>query len=1142
MYKKNTALVSAKCSRIPIKFLLMMKLVIIMLFSTFMQVSASSYAQKVSLSVKNVHLKDVFNLLRKQTGYDFLYNTAELNNSSRVTLNVNNEELREVLNRCFRNQPLTYTISNTTVLVRKKTNVLSLMQPLTVTGKVTDTKGEPLAGVSVKVKNSQVSAVTDANGNFKINVPNNDAILVFSYLGFASQEKKVGDTKIINIRLAQEISKLNEVVIVAYGEQQRKDLTGAVSEVDLTELQKAPVSKFEDALAGRIAGVSVNSDDGQPGSEMNIVIRGGNSLTQSNAPLYVIDGFPSEEAVGSMISPNDIESITVLKDASATAIYGSRAANGVVIIETKKAKVGKPVINYNLSSGFQEVTRKIPLMSGYEFVKYQMELDSTYNKEVYLDRPNRTLEDYKTIAGVDWQNMLFGNSRLNIHDFSISGGNENAKYRFSGAVYDQDGVILNTGYNRYHGRAFLEQNLSKKFKVTANLNINRQLSYGEQVSSGDYSSNIMYAIWGYRPVGTGMDDFENNPIDELSTDLRVNPYLNAQNAFRETTNDAIWANVRLNYNFTPKLDLTISGVYNNKSQLAETFSNSKTSGGYPFPSNIRKVNGAITNTYGTSYVNENILKYRTTFNRVHRVELMGGFTMQYNIAKVNGYSTKLIPHEELGMSGLDQGEINSMISRISDNSLVSFLARANYNYKSKYLFTVSFRGDGSSKFSPQNRWGYFPSGSVAWNMSQEDFLKHNPVISNSKIRLSYGVTGNNRVSDFAYMSSMGYSMAHYYSFNNNVPTPGIVVTAFGNDDLKWESTYQLDAGYDLSLFRGKVNFTVDYYRKTTKNLLLNANLPYSSGYDKAFKNVGKIRNEGFEFALNTINVKTNRFQWNTDFNIAFNKNKILALSENQGYIESSVLFPRTLDKQPLYLAEVGGPAAVFYGYKWLGNYQVEDFNIVNGKYELKPEIATNGDTRKNIQPGDIKYLDVNGDGVVNLEDKVKLGTAIPKHFGGLNNTFQYDRFSASVFLQWSYGNKVFNANRMIFEGNFYKIMNLNQYASYENRWTPDNPNNELFRTEGYGPRGMLSSRTLEDGSFLRLKTISVSYDFPEHLINKIKIKGLQVNAAAQNLHTWTKYSGVDPEVSIRNSALTPGFDYTAYPREKSIVLGLKVIL
>jgi TonB-linked SusC/RagA family outer membrane protein len=1103
---------------------------------------------KFSFSGQNVPLREAFDQVKKISGLSVFYSNQILDDKKRVSYNFKNASLDAVMITLLKDLNVGYELKNQKIIVLIKVPVAlnKTSQEKTrekINGKVFDSSNkEPLMGVLISIKNSAVKTATNVKGEYTINVYPED-VIVFSFLGFASQEiSGLSLKKSPDIHLKTKSSELSEVVVVAYGEQKRKDLTGSVAEVNLKELQKAPVSKFEDALAGRIAGVSVNSDDGQPGSEMNIVIRGGNSLTQSNAPLYVIDGFPSEEAVGNMVSPNDIESITVLKDASATAIYGSRGANGVVIIETKKAKAGLSTISYNASTGFQKNSKIMELMGGYEFVKYQMEVDSAELKHTYFERPGRTLEDYRSIPGVNWQNLLFETSKINIHDFSISGGNQNAKYRFSGAVYDQNGVIINTGYKRYHGRAFIEQTLSKKFKATFNINANRQINYGEQVKDGNYSSNLMFAIWGYRPVGTGMDNLEESLIDDLSSDLRVNPYLNAKNAVRDETSDNIWANVRLNYNFTPKLDLTVSGVYNNKIALLETFSNSKTSSGYPFPNNMgRLTNGSLLNTYGVNYLNENILKYRTRINVHHNLELLGGFTVQYNIAKINGFAAKLVPNEDLGISVLDQGDISSMTSKISDNALSSFLSRVNYNYKSKYLATLSFRADGSSKFIPGNRWGYFPSGSIAWNMAEENFMKNISSISNSKIRMSYGVTGNNRVSDYAYMTALAYQIASYYSFNNEEPAPGMIVSSLGNSNLKWESTHQLDIGYDLSLFRNKLNFTFDYYKKNTKDLLISANLPYSTGISSAFKNVGQIKNEGFEFSVNTLNIKTNRFQWNSDFNISFNKNKILALSENQTKIETSVVFPTYTDRQILYLAEIGGPAAVFYGYNWLGNYQVEDFNVLpNGKYELKPEVATNGNSRASIQPGDIKYEDINGDKVVNLEDRVKLGTALPKHFGGLNNTFQYDNFSLSVFLQWSYGNKVFNANRMIFEGNFYNVPNLNQYKSYENRWTPENPNNELFRTGGFGPRGMLSSRTLEDGSFLRLKTISAAYALPDHIINRLKIKSLQISATAQNLFTWTKYSGADPEVSIRQSALTPGFDYLAYPRATSIVFGLKL--
>lgn len=1149
MYKKITALVCTKCSYIPIRFLLMMKLVFIMLLSTFMQVSASSFAQKVSISVRNAHLKDVFSLLRKQTGYDFLYNSADLNNSSKVSITASNEDLKDVLDKCLNDQSLTYTIKKSTVLVKRKVLTTSALQLNSITGKVTDEKDDPLPGVSVRVKGVQSSTVTDVNGNYKINVQKGlNVVLIFSYLGFATQEVDLGNKLTANIKLKPSNVNLDETIVVAYGTVSKRDLTGSVGEVNLSELQKAPVPKFEDALAGRVAGVHVGASDGQPGSEMNIVIRGGNSLTQSNAPLYVIDGFPSEEPVGNLISPSDIETINILKDASATALYGARGANGVIIIETKKAKASEPQINYNLTSGVNSVTKKIDLMSAYDFVKFQTELFPTIYEQYYLTNPGLDLEHYRNTQAVNWQDKLFTNSLLNIHDFSVSGGTNNTKYRASAGYTNQEGVLRNTGYDRFLGRLYLDQNVFKKGKLVLNVTGTKQKSYGEQVRTpsttdgASYSTNVMYQIWGYRTVNVGDEDIEFDFVDlENGTgDLRVNPYANLLNIHNLSYTNSISANAKFVYDITSKLKFSTSVLHQSRSQLYERFNNSKTSGGFPSPGNLRGVNGSINNNYFNSFLNENLLIYKNRFKKKHNFEALAGYTYQKNETKSNGYASQKIPNENLGISGLDEGDITIMNSSITDNGLVSFLARVNYNYNSKYLFTFSNRWDGSSKFV-KNKWGFFPSGAFAWNMKQESFLKNIRSISNSKLRFSYGITGNNRIPDYAFAPRLDMDYAYFYSFGNDVPGRGIVTTSMGNANLKWESTHQLDIGYDLSLFKDRINLTVDWYQKNTKDLLMNATMPISSGYTTVFKNIGSIENRGLEISLNTRNITNKNFSWSTEFNISFNRNKVTDLSEGQQFLETLVPFPRAKsDWVPLYRTEIGRPASAFYGYVWDGVYQYDDFNLVNGNYELKPEITTNGNSRTSIQPGDIKYVDLNGDKTINSDDRTYIGRTMPKHFGGLNNTFSYKGFSTSVFLQWSYGNDVFNANRMLFEGNQYNLLNLNQYASYADRWTPENQDSKIFRAGGFGPRGMLSSRTIEDASFLRLKTLSLSYSLPKSFTNKLKLSSVILGATAQNLYTITGYSGMDPEVSVRNSVLTPGFDFSAYPRERSIVFNLKV--
>ncbi|SDJ99791.1 TonB-linked outer membrane protein, SusC/RagA family [Pedobacter sp. ok626] len=1132
-----------------LKYLVIMKLIVLIVFVAVIQVNASSYAQTITLSQKDISLVDLFREIKKQTGYNVLCNTKLIKETPAIKVNLKNTALKAALDLVLIPNGLNYTIENKTIVVQRIASFSNeAVWRVEIKGKVVDHNDKPMPGVSVKLKGSSTGTITDAEGNFTIRNAKSTDILVFSYLGYETSERTIGSQKNIKVIMVDQAASLNEVVVVGYGTVNRSDLTGSVGEVKMDDLKKAPVATFEQALAGRIAGVQVSSNDGQPGSTMNIVIRGGNSLTQQNSPLYVVDGFPMEESVSSILNPSDIESINILKDASATAIYGARGANGVIIIETKKGKIGKPVVGYDGSLGFNNVTRKMDLMNPYEFVRYQLEINPAIAENAYLTVPGRTLDDYKTTPAIDWQDKMFETGSVQIHNLSLTGGNADTKYAVSGSIFDQKGVVVNSGYNRYQGRILLEQRISNKVKASFNINVGNETNFGVSPSSSrssssqPYSTFLMYQVWGARPVNTGLN-IEDELLDPDANDARFNPYISALNEVRTRTTNTLLANAKISYVISKKFELTVRGGINNNSIRSEEFYNAQTSRGYPFPDNNLGVNGSTYNAETNSWLNENLLTYDHKINKNNKINVIGGFTLQKVLNRRSGYLAKNVPNPDLGVSGIDEGELSSLASSLSDFTQVSFLGRVNYSYKSKYLFTASMRADASSKFSENNRWGYFPSAAFAWNMLQESFMKKLPFVSNSKLRLSYGITGNNRVGDFSYLSSVTFPYGSYYSFNNQTPQQGALLSNYGNYDLKWESTAQTDIGYDLSLLKNRISLTVDLYRKVTSDLLLNANVPYSTGYTKILKNVGKVKNQGIELTLNTVNIKTKNFEWSSDFNIAFNSNKILALADDQESMISTVGFPAPFSAAQLYLAKVGGPAAVFYGYKWLGNYQVEDFDQQpNGSYLLKPEISGNGSARGNIKPGDIKYDDINGDGIVNEKDRVIIGRALPKHIGGFNNNFNYKGLALNVFFQWSYGNDIFNANRDMFEGNAFTRSNLNQYASYVNRWTPENQNNEYYRFGGQGPAGRFSSRTIEDGTFLRLKTVSLSYSLPSAFISKLKIKSVNVFATGQNLYTWTKYSGMDPEVSVANTILTPGFDYSAYPRERTLVFGIKASL
>lgn len=974
--------------------------------------------------------------------------------------------------------------------------------------------------------------------------------LVFSMLGYAEQEVVIGQRSELTVILQDEASAIEEVVIeVGYGTQAKKDITGTVSMVKIEDAMKAPVVNFEEALAGRVAGVQISSADGQPGQEMDIVIRGANSLTQSNSPLYVVDGFPMEDFSASALNSNDIESFTILKDASATAIYGARGANGVIIIETKKGQEGRATITYNGSYGFQQVANTMDMMDAAEFVEYQIERNTT-NVDKYLNTPGRTMEDYKAMGkGIDWQDKLFRTAPIQQHSISMMGGTKQTKYSASLSVADQEGVILNSGYSKYQGRFSLTQQLSKKARVILNISYTSDKTYGQTASTAKadnnmYASYLMYRTWAYRPVNTSANtNIEDELFDDEfdgSTSAVMNPIMSVKNEFQETRRRTFLSNIRFDYTLRKGLKLIVRGGYTTKQTLTTQFNNSKTYAGYPTLTNVKGVHGSVSDRMSINWMNENTLNYDKNWkNGRHKLSAVVGFTVEGTETERYGFSAYHVPIESSGINGIDDGVNHSMTAAQSENYLMSWLGRINYSYRSRYMLTMSFRADGSSKFSEDNRWGYFPSAAVAWRVGEEKFMRNIRFVNDWKIRASYGMTGNNRVGDYAAWRTM--TLSDYYSFNNQQPGYVAVPGALGNNDLKWETTEQIDLGTDIRLFKNRVSLTVDWYQKTTRDLLLNANLPNSSGYTSVYKNVGKVRNRGLEFSLNTVNVRTKDFEWSTDFNIAFNRSKVLGLSEGEETLLSSISFTGDFNATYLYMAKVGQPVAQFYGMAWDGVYGYDDFDVDSaGNYVLKKNVPTNGDDRSVIQPGDIKYVDQNGDGVVNNLDMVVIGRCEPIHEGGLNNTFTYKGLSLSVFFQWRYGYDVMNANRIMFEGN-YANRTINQFASYVDHWTPQNTDSQNFRVGGQGPKGVYSSRTIEDASFLRLKTLSLSYDLPRKWVRKLRMRSIQVSLSAQNLFTWTDYSGLDPEVSVRSSALTPGFDYSAYARNKIFTAGLNMV-
>lgn len=1017
-----------------------------------------------------------------------------------------------------------------------------------ITGIVMDEEKNPLSNVSIIEKETNNGTITNDAGKFKINVKNNNSVLVISSVGYVTQEVKVGNKREVKVVLVSSIKSDDEVIVIGYGQVSKKDLTGAVGTVKMEDLKSAPVGSFTDALGGRLAGVQVLSNDGQPGVAQNVTIRGLGSLTQNTSPLYVVDGFPIENFDPATLNVEDIASINVLKDASATAIYGARGANGVVIIETNKGKIGKAAINFKGSFGIQKEPSHIELLSPYEYLKYNYELDSAVITERYFQN-GKTLESYKNEKGIDWQDQVFNKGLWQQYSISLSGGTGQTKYIISGSVYDQKGVVLNTRAKRYQGRMGIDQNINKKLSVGLKANYSQNQQSGLMVSEGNggganNSRYVFFNVWGYRPI-SGKDSFDllTQDVDEFFTNdnNRMNPVTSLTNAYRVNTDNNLLTNAYFNYKITNDLTLKITGGLNNRSVELDQFFNSKTQQGTPKnPNNTLGINGSIRNTMVSTWSNENILTYKKKLNTLHDLTLLAGASAQKSTRKISGVSVSNIPNEELGIAGFREGTPYASPSGKSDFTLASFFGRLNYEFASRYLLTATFRADGSSKFSSQNKWGYFPSGALAWNMKEEKFLKYSKLITSSKIRSSYGITGNNRVGEFDYLSTLTLPLNSSYSFNNGIPTPGAIITSVANPDLTWEATEQLGLGYDVS-FLNKIDITVDLYRRTTSNLLLNADLPGSIGFNNGIMNIGKLKNEGLEITINSVNIKRNDFSWTSNFNISFNRNKILKLSRNQNEMYSTILFQSTFRDLPLYVARLGQPAGMFYGLVFDGVYQYSDFdNPSAGVYTLKEGITANGSIRTKIQPGDIKYKDLNGDMDITDADRKIIGQGFPIHTGGFSNRVTYKGFDINAFLQWSYGNKIFNANRIEFEENQLNRKDVNQYATVLQRWTPNNPSNTYFRAGGNGTLRAYSTRNLEDGSFLRLKTLSIGYSIPAAIVKKLNIQGARIGFAGQNLITWTKYSGMDPEVSTRDSNLTPGYDYCAYPQVKTFVFDISI--
>jgi len=1033
---------------------------------------------------------------------------------------------------------------------------------ITVSGLVRDETNQPMPGATIYEKGTKNTVVSGTNGRYQIKVKS-DATLVFTFLGTKSVEIKVNKRTTIDAKLQDDANNLNEVVVVGYGQEvKRGDLTGSISSISGTELAKVPVQNVAQALQGRIAGMQVTMGSGDPGEVPSIKIRGGTSITQSNEPLYVVDGVPQTEGLA-FLDPTDVESIDVLKDASATAIYGARGANGVVLVTTKKIKNGKTTINYDGYFGAKSISRFLPVLNTYDYVKYVYEnaLPNAGRQATFLNTygPFDSLQvKYGDRPGIDWQDRVMGETAISqYHKIGINGGTGEMRYNVFYSKNKNEGIVLNSGADKDIAKLSVTNNIGKKAVVTGIVNYSNQFIYGTggTQTGGNARLSFLQTLLQYRPITSknGNDlDLLNDAVDALDNQgspAFQSPVLALNTRKVEQSIKSLNASVTVKYNFVKNLSYNGLVSFTNQTNKIKTFIDAN---------NIQAIRtggafGGISDALTKRLNYNNVITYANVFAKDHKMDVSVGQEYIYNYGENFAATTNGVPVFNNGFDNLGAGTIATFPSSYTeDDKLFSLFAKANYSYKGKYFLSGSIRRDGSSKFGKENVFGYFPSAALSWKISEEAFIKNVKEISDLKLRLSYGSSGNNRIANYAALATF---VTGNYPLMNQVYSSAYR-TNLENPFLKWETVVQRNAGLDIGLFKQRIMLTAELYDNRSKDLLYNTRIPASSGFSNQLQNVGETSSKGVELTLSTINIKNSNFLWNTNFNIAFNRTKVLKLSSG----ESSLLASSYNSAFNDYILQVGQPVGIMYGYISDGLYQVSDFNYnpTSNAYTLKPGVVNNGNV---AQPGYAKYKDISGpsgtpDGLINDFDRTAIGNANPKFTGGINNTFSYNGFDLSVFLDFTYGNDIYNAN---VQNNLGISGDFNSNLAFQaDRWTNVNAKGQLTTSPvelaalnqgkntiasiGGTTTGRLTRFAIEDGSFLRLNNISLGYTLPKKWLSAVKISNARIYFTAYNLHVFTKYAGYDPEVSVINNPLTPGVDFSAYPRGKSFIAGLNLSL
>lgn len=1144
--------------------------------------SISVNAQKVSFNGEQVSLKQAFQKIESVSKYKIAYNATQLDVNKIVILNQKNVDVLKVLDAILVGTDCTYKINDGYI-------VITPVQKGTVRkieGTVKDTKGEPIIGATVMVKGTATGTITDFDGNFSLDATDG-ANLEISYVGYQSQQIKAISGKLLAVTLKEDTEILDEVVVVGYGTQRKRDVTTSIASVRASDLKGQPVSSMAEAMAGKMPGVQITQGTGAPGSSLQIKVRGTGTITAGTSPLYVVDGVPLAKDQLNTFNMNDVESIEVLKDASSAAIYGSRGSNGVVLITTKKGTSGKTTVTYEGYYAWQSVSKKIDMLDAYEYAElaydarnntYVDKMESINRKRIaagnsplpFSISDNNALRlknsgnDYNTIVpmelipylngtpgltNTDWQDEIYRTAGMQNHTVSASGGSDKIKYYVSLDYLNQDGIIINSDFKRYGARLNLDVSEGIfKFGIT----LNPSLTIENKVNSdGAYNSNgggVVASALHSSPIFPVYNDdgsfcfaqnswsadtetiMDDGSIKRGNSQTQVwNPVALAMLQKDEKKASRIFGNIYGEVAFLPSLKYRANfgvDLYNDSEDTfrPSTIPLSNTKGN---PESIPEATSQTSRIY--NWVFEQTLSYNKNFGG-HSVSVLGGWTMQYqrdesNYAFANGFIINSIPT-------LNAGTVTRGNSNASEWSLLSALARIQYNYLGKYMITGALRADGASRFGKNNRWGYFPSVSLGWRISEEKFMNSLEFIDDLKLRASYGLTGNFNIPNYGAQGELAY---YSYVLGGSSPDAikGAAPKSMPNPDLKWEKTAQVNVGFDATLFKNRLTLGLDLYNSNTYDLLLNVPVPMTTGYTTRLENIGKVNNKGIEFNIST-NHQMGDVTWSAYFNISKNINEVKALGPGNADIISSGSVGNAY-----FITRVGEPIGSYY------------LPVVEGVYKNQAEVDASlhyVDSPSNYgladtKPGDFKFKDVNGDGILDISDtdRAIVGNYMPDFTYGFGANIAWKGIDLGVIFQGVYGNEILNLSRRYFynhEGN------MNNYKGALDRWkSEDNPGsgmNVRANRVSKGQNGTTSTWHVEDGSYLRIKNISLGYTFPMSLVNKVCLQAARIYCSIQNPFTFTRYEGYNPEVSNRNSVTTNGEDYGVYPLARTISLGVNL--